>query len=217
LLAVSIQAAKKGGLAAAAAAITAAGGLWWRKHPTPCPYGQRFWIEAPHPLITKAKLCEALEPKEGETVLEVGPGTGYYTLEVARALQPGGSLHILDIQPKMLDHVTDRAANAGVVGIQARLGDARILPYDNNTFDKAYLVTVLGEIPDQRRALAELHRVLRPKGRLVVGELAGDPHMVSASQLAKHAAALDYSFERRIGPRFGYFASLGVEKPALGA
>jgi ubiquinone/menaquinone biosynthesis C-methylase UbiE len=211
-----MRATKKGGLVAAAAAITA-GGMWWRKHPTPCPYGQRFFLEAPHPFITKAKLCEALEPKAGETILEVGPGTGYYTLEVAPALQPGGSLHILDIQPKMLDHVTDRASKAGVDGIEARLGDARILPYDTNTFDKAYLVTVLGEIPEPRRALAELHRVLRPRGRLVVGELAGDPHMVSASQLAKHAAALDYSFERRIGPRFGYFASLGVVKPALGA
>jgi ubiquinone/menaquinone biosynthesis C-methylase UbiE len=116
----------------------------------------------------------------------------------------------------MLDHITDRAAKAGIYGIQPRLGDARILPYDTNSFDKAYLVTVLGEIKDQRRALAELHRVLRPGGRLVVGEVAGDPHMVSASQLEKHAAALDYSFERRIGPRFGYFALLGVTKPALG-
>ena len=40
-----------GGLVAAA--------LWWRQHPSPCPYGQRFWVEAPHPFITRARLREA--------------------------------------------------------------------------------------------------------------------------------------------------------------
>src|SRR5215218_10463645 len=50
----------------------AAAGLWWRRHPSACPYGQGFWIEAPHPLITRERLREALEPRAGETVLEIG-------------------------------------------------------------------------------------------------------------------------------------------------
>jgi protein-L-isoaspartate O-methyltransferase len=88
------------GLAAAGVAFGAllAGAAWWRTHPSACPYGQRFWVELPRPLITRARLREALEPQPGETMLEVGPGTGYYTLPVADWLGPAGSLQILDIQ-----------------------------------------------------------------------------------------------------------------------
>ena len=75
-------------LAVAAAVVAVA--LWWRKNPSACPYNQRFWVEAPHPLITRARLREALAPRPGETMLEVGPGTGYYSLEVARWLEPSG-------------------------------------------------------------------------------------------------------------------------------
>lgn len=75
-------------------------------------------------------------------------------------------------------------------------------------FDAAYLVAVLGEIPDQRAALSELRRVLKPSGRLVVGELLGDPHMVTARSLQRLGAAVGLELERRVGPRFGYFGLL---------
>ena len=73
------------------------------------------------------------------------------------------------------------------------------------TFDAAYLVTVLGEVPDQDAALRELRRVLKPKGRLVVGELFGDPHMVGEASLRRRATAAGLRFGRRVGPRLGYF------------
>jgi ubiquinone/menaquinone biosynthesis C-methylase UbiE len=94
------------------------------------------------------------------------------------------------------------------MNIRPRLGDAQALPYDDATFDAAYLVTVLGEIADQDAALRELRRVLRPNGRLVVGELFGDPHMVGERSLRRRATAAGLRFERRIGPRWGYFAVL---------
>jgi ubiquinone/menaquinone biosynthesis C-methylase UbiE len=192
-------------LALAAAVIGAA--LWWRRHPSACPYGQRVWIEAPHPLITRERLREALAPEPGETVLEVGPGTGYYSLPVAGWVAPG-TLHVLDVQQKMLDHTLRSAHAAGVENLEPRLGDARELSYGDATFDAAYLVTVLGEVPDQEAALRELRRVVKPDGRVVVGELFGDPHMVGEATLRRRAAAAGLRFERRVGPRFGYFAVL---------
>src|SRR3954468_18190845 len=123
-----------------------AAALWWRRNPSACPYGQRFWVEAPHPFITRARLREALEPKPGETVLEVGPGTGYYTLDVAEWISPGGTLHIFDLQQEMLEHTVARARDRGIANIAPRPGDARSLPYDDDSFDAAYLVTTLGEI-----------------------------------------------------------------------
>lgn len=192
----------------AAVGATTGAALWWRRNPTPCPYGQRCWVEAPHPFITRARLREALAPHAGETVLEVGPGTGYYSLDVARWLEPAGTLHVFDIQQEMLDHTMRRAREQGVGNLVPRCGDARELPYEDASFDAAYLVTVLGEIPDQDRALAELRRVLKPEGRLVVGELAGDPHMVRASALRERAAGAGLRLEARLGPRLGYFARL---------
>src|SRR5829696_5516241 len=76
--------------AAAAAVGLVGGGLWWRRNPSPCPYAQRLWVELPHPSVTRARLLEILDPRPAERMLEVGPGTGYYTLPVARRLAPGG-------------------------------------------------------------------------------------------------------------------------------
>ena len=184
------------------------GALWWRKNPSACPYGQRFWVQPPHPLITRKRLREVLGPQPGERVLEVGPGTGYYSLPVAEWLAPAGQLDIFDLQQAMLEHTMRRASQSGLDNITATQGDARELPYPDDTFDAAYLTAVLGEIPDQDAALHELARVLKPGGRLVVGELLGDPHWVSPGKLRKRGEAAGLRFERRSGTPLGYFALL---------
>ena len=193
----------------AAGAAVVAGALWWRKNPSACPYGQRFWVQPPHPLITRARLRDVLAPQPGERLLEVGPGTGYYSLDVAEWISPGGRLDIFDLQQDMLDHTMRRARERALTNITATRGDARTLPYPDATFDAAYLVAVLGEIPDQHAALAELARVLKPGGRLVVGELFGDPHWVSPSKLQARGEQAGLVFERRLGSPLGYFARLG--------
>jgi ubiquinone/menaquinone biosynthesis C-methylase UbiE len=200
---VRITATRVGALAGAAVAGAA---LWWRRNPSACPYNQRFWVEAPHPLITRPRLREALAPAPGQRLLEVGPGTGYYALDVAGWIAPGGRLDVFDLQQQMLDHTMRRATERGIESIVPTQGDARALPYADGTFDAAYLVTVLGEIPDPEAALRELARVVRPGGRVVVGELLGDPHWVSPAKLVAHAERAGLRFERRIGSPLGYFA-----------
>jgi ubiquinone/menaquinone biosynthesis C-methylase UbiE len=194
----------KVGLAAGGAVLAAS--VWWRKNPSACPYGQRFWVEAPHPFITRARLREALQPQAGETILEVGPGTGYYSLDAAGWVAPGGMLHVFDLQQEMLDHTLRRAGEEGVANISAVRGDAQRLPFEEGRFDAAVLTAVLGEIPDQDAALREIARVLKPRGRLVVGELFGDPHWVSPNALRRRAEATGLRFERRLGPALGCFS-----------
>ena len=74
---------------------------------------------------------------------------------------------------------------------------------------------MLGEIPDQDAALGELARVLAPGGRLVVGELFGDPHWVRPGRLRQRAQAAGLQFERRSGSPLGYFARF-TRPPAPG-
>jgi ubiquinone/menaquinone biosynthesis C-methylase UbiE len=195
-------------LAAVGAAAVAGAAFWWRKNPSACPYSQRFWVEAPHPFITRARLREILQPQPGERVLEVGPGTGYYALPVAGWLAPDGRLDVLDVQQEMLDHTMQRAGEQGIDNISPTLADARSLPYADDTFDAAYLVTVLGEIPDQGAALRELRRVVKPSGRIVVGELFGDPHMVTESALRGRATASGLRVDRKLGGRLWHFTRL---------
>jgi SAM-dependent methyltransferase len=196
---------KAKGLLLGAAAVAGAA-LWWRKNPSACPYSQRFFVEAPHPLITRARLSEILDPRPGERILEVGPGTGYYTLDVAESIKPDGELDILDLQQEMLDHTMRRAAERGLVNLTPTRSDATALPYEDGTFDAAFLVTVLGEIPDQEAAMRELTRVLKPGGRLVVGEVVGDPHYVRLAPMRLRASGAGLGYERRVGSPLGYFA-----------
>jgi ubiquinone/menaquinone biosynthesis C-methylase UbiE len=201
-----VGAARLVGLGAGLAVAGAA--LWWRRHPSACPYSQRFWVEAPHPFITRARLREVLAPAPGSRILEVGPGTGYYALAVARWLGPDGRLAILDVQQEMLDHTLRRAAEEGISNISGVRADAREMPYADDSFDAAYLVTVLGEIPDQAAALRELRRVVKPDGRIVVGELFGDPHMVTHRALRDRAAEAGLAVEHMLGGRLWHFTRL---------
>ncbi|WP_396613960.1 class I SAM-dependent methyltransferase (plasmid) [Haloferax sp. S1W] len=176
-----------------------------RKNPEPLPYEQRFALELPR-LLNQSQLNEALSPEPSERILEVGPGTGRYSLPVAEHLDSDGSLHVLDVQQQMLDHTVQRAREQGVDGITATHGNAEQLSYSDDHFDAVYLVSTLGEIPDQEQALKELHRVLRPGGRLVVGESIADPEMVRLGTLRDRCESVGFRFEQRVGRRIGYFA-----------
>jgi ubiquinone/menaquinone biosynthesis C-methylase UbiE len=189
-------------------AATLGAALWWRKNPSACPYGQRFWVEAPHPVITRDRLREVLRPEPGERVLEIGPGTGYYTLDMAEWLGPEGRMEIFDLQQEFLDHVCGRAAERGLGNVVPTQGDATALPYEDGSIDAVVLTAVLGEIPDPAAALGEIRRVLKPGGRLVVGELFGDPHFTTRASLARQAAEADLALETHSGNWFAYFARL---------
>lgn len=193
---------------AAAAATVAAGAAWWRTHPTACPYAARFSLDLLRPGLGRRRLAEVLEPRPGERILEVGPGTAHYTLEVARAIAPGGRLDAYDLQPEMLATVERRARAAAVDNVVCQQGDATRLPYADATFDAVFMVTVLGEIPDQDAALREVRRVLKPGGRAVFGEIALDPHVVTAGALRRRGEAAGLCFVARHGTPLAFFARL---------
>jgi ubiquinone/menaquinone biosynthesis C-methylase UbiE len=182
--------------------------LWWRKNPSACPYGQRFWVQVPHPIISRDRLRLMLAPQPGELILEIGPGTGYYTLDMAGWVEPGGRIEIFDLQQEFLDHVTARAAERGLGNVVPTQGDATALPYEDGAMDAVVLTAVLGEIPDPVAALREIRRVLKPEGRLIVGELFGDPHFTTLASLRRQATEAGLAWEARSGTWLGYFARL---------
>src|SRR4051794_39600958 len=140
-------------LLGAAGAATLAAALWWRKNPSACPYGQRFWVEAPHPFITRERLREVLRPQSAERLLELGVGTGYYSCELAEWVGPDGTLELFDLQQEFLDHTMRAAAERGLTNLVPTQGDATKLPYEDAVIDAVILTAVLGEIPDRTVAL----------------------------------------------------------------
>ncbi len=192
----------------AAGAAVAGAALWWRKNPSACPYGQRFWVEAPHPVITRERLRAVLRPEPGERILEIGPGVGYYTLDIAEWVGPEGKVEIFDLQQEFLDHTTNRASEGGLANVIPTQGDATSLPYEDASIDAVVLTAVLGEIPDPVAALREIARVLKPTGRLIVGELFGDPHFTTQSALKRQAGEAGLTWQSHSGNWFAYFARL---------
>jgi len=194
------------GLGLLTVAAAAAARVWARHDPTPMPYAMRWILSVPRPYQSPRRLKDMLALRGGERVLEIGPGTGEHALPTAAFLGSEGVLEVLDIQPEMLDHLMRRAAAAGIGNIVATRGDARHLPYPDGTFDGAYLISVLGEIPDPDAALRELRRVLKPGGRLVVGEVFVDPDFIGLAELERRAHTARFSFGGKIGLPLAYLA-----------
>jgi SAM-dependent methyltransferase len=196
--------------ALATALATVLARRWSRLHPAPMPHTLRWILYLSHPGLGPRALHRILAPRTGERLLEIGPGIGHHALPTATALGAQGRLDVLDVQPEMLDALARRARERGLDHIVATVGDAEHLPYPPRTFDGAYLVTVLGEIPHPDVALRELARVVKPGGRIITGELVLDPDYVSPTKLRRLATSCGLVFQKQAGTRLAYFARLEV-------
>jgi SAM-dependent methyltransferase len=147
--------------------------------------------------------------RPGMRVLEIGPGNGTYTLGAARFLGPDGRVVAVDIELRMVERVQRRTKAEGVPNVAARLADAHRLPFADETFDAAYMITVVGEIPDPERALREVHRVLSPAGTLACTELLLDPDYPLASTLVRWAGEAGFRLQEKRGNLLSYTLLFG--------
>lgn len=144
------------------------------------------------------RVLDAFGLGAGQVVLEIGSGTGFYSTEAARRVGPQGRLICLDLQPEMLRQARRRVEAAGSCAdfVQA---DAHALPLRSGVVDHVCLITVLGEIPDRGRSLAEIKRVLRPGGRLSVSEQFPDPDFVTPRALRRELRSAGFVEQKTKG------------------
>jgi ubiquinone/menaquinone biosynthesis C-methylase UbiE len=147
-------------------------------------------------------LRHGIDP--GMTVLEVGPGNGRYTIETARRVGSTGKVIAVDIEPKMIERVMQRARAEGVTQIEARVANVYDLPFEAGAFNAVYLITVISEIPEPERALREFYRVLSPAGTLAFSEMLTDPDYPRVRTLIRLATAANFRLKKRIGNFFAY-------------
>lgn len=142
---------------------------------TPCPYAVSWLVKNPLRRYYMSRVLDRVGIRSGERVLELGPGPGTFTVEAAGRTQPGGSLVAVDIQPEMISAVKREVEKAALDNVETHVASADRLPLNDSSVDRAFLITVLPEIPDKGRALAEIYRVIRPGGVLSVTEEFLDP------------------------------------------
>jgi ubiquinone/menaquinone biosynthesis C-methylase UbiE len=141
-----------------------------------CPHQLSSTLDLPlrRLVLSPEELAQRLHLDAASQVLEVGCGPGYFSVEVAQRV-PQGRLELFDLQREMLEKARRKLDRAGVGHIGFTQGDARRLPFTAGCFDVAFLVTVLGEVPDPAACLRGLYRLLRPGGWLSITEQPGDP------------------------------------------
>ena len=135
-------------------------------------------------------------------LLDAGAGPGRLTIPLAEVVGPTGSVTAVDVQPRMLEYVRQRADERGLTNVRlllAELGRGTLAALEPETYDRALLVHVLGETDDPAATFRELAAVLRPGGRLAVVEHVGDPHYVRYARVRElgEAAGLRLLEERR--------------------
>ncbi len=121
----------------------------------------------------RARAADLARVGPGDRVLDVATGTGDLALELARRVAPGGEVVGSDFSEAMLTRARTKAAGSGALGAGLRFewADALALPYDDATFDAATVGFGARNFSDLRRGLAEMARVVRPGGRVVVLEI----------------------------------------------
>jgi len=147
-------------------------------------------------------IRHGIEP--GMVVLDVGPGNGTYTVGAARRVGDSGKVTTVDIEPRMIERVEARARREGITNIEARVADVYDLPFDDSAFDIVYMIAVIGEIPDPKRAMKEFRRVLSPTGTLVFSEIFLDPDYPRARTLERLANGAGFHLKEKVGNFFYY-------------
>lgn len=119
------------------------------------------------------KTADWVGLKSGMEVLELGPGPGYYTSTIARRVAPG-TVHAVDLQQEMLDHLARRTRASGVDNVRTYCADAGTLPFADNSMDLIWALYMLEEVPDLEAVAREMNRVLRPGGHVAIAQVAYD-------------------------------------------
>ena len=146
-------------------------------------------------------------------VLEVAVGTGrnlpYYPADA--------HLTAIELSPQMLEIARTRAEELGR-DVDLRIGDAQALEFADQSFDTVIITFGLCTIPDDRRALAEAHRVLRPGGRLVLLEHVRSPSLpIRAVQRALDPLSVRFAADHLVRDPLDYLGSVGFELRASNA
>ncbi len=141
----------------------------------------------------------------GATVLDLGCGTGLFTVNAAQMVGEQGHIHAVDVQSAMLDQTRGKVEAANLAErVELHWCGAYDIPLPDDSVDLAIVIATLGEIPDKPAALSELRRVIKPGGRLGIGEELPHPAYLLSSSLRRWTAEAGFRHAGKTGSPFCY-------------
>lgn len=181
----------------------------------PCPFWLAWLLENPYldAVAGSSVVLERLNLAPGMKVLDVGCGAGRLTIPAAEKLAPEGEVVALDAQPAMLKEIEKRLIAKKLTNVRMLLSRIDQSDLEHNTFDRALLVTVLGEIPDRKAALQRIFAALKPGGLLSVTEVIPDPHYQFYGTVRRLAEAVGFQIDQYYGYWFAF--TVNLVKPEL--
>jgi demethylmenaquinone methyltransferase/2-methoxy-6-polyprenyl-1,4-benzoquinol methylase len=121
--------------------------------------------------LWKRYTIQHANARPGQVILDLAGGTGDLAREFARIVGPRGHVVLADINAAMLEHGRRRLVDAGIAGnVELAQVDAEALPFADNTFDRVSIAFGLRNITHKETALAEMQRVLKPGGKVLILE-----------------------------------------------
>ncbi len=173
----------------------------------PCPTWLGWLVELDNPIFrnnSARAIIQHLALEPGMKVLDFGCGPGRLTIPVARQVGPTGQVTAFDLQPGMLQRVRAKAEAENLGNIQLVQGAAGQGKLERDRYDRALLVTVLGEIPDPKAVLAEIFDSLKPGGILSVTEVIADPHFLRRDRVRSAANSVGFVERDFFGNRVSF-------------
>jgi 2-polyprenyl-3-methyl-5-hydroxy-6-metoxy-1,4-benzoquinol methylase len=134
--------------------------------------GGADWLERPERETEEQpdKALDALGLKPGMTVADIGAGTGYMSLRMAKRVGPAGKVYANDLQPEMLRMLRENAAQAQLANVETVLGTETDPKLPKGQMDLVLLVDVYHEFSQPQQMVRKIREALKPDGRLVLLE-----------------------------------------------
>lgn len=148
--------------------------------------------------LSPIKLMSRMALSPDMHVLEVGSGPGYFSVPIAKYLT-NGNIVLADIQPQMLEIAKKRMDKNGCTNAEYYTCSGNKFDCASESFDRIFLVTVLGEVENKDLYLAEFKRMLKPNGILSISEQAGDPDKLSFIEVREMAEKQGFIFQNIFG------------------
>lgn len=138
---------------------------------------KRFEVESREVFACREQILAAIQLKPGMAVADVGSGTGLYLRPLSRSVEKDGKVYAIDISPKFVKHLRDRAKEEHLDNVEAVLCSDRDVNLKADTIDRAFICDVYHHFEYPESSLKSIHRAMRAGGKLILVDFHREPEV----------------------------------------